>query len=82
MIATRYSWPVSTTYSITSALTGVGIAVGGGKAVNWRWDNTQGSILLFSLLMKQVLISEIIFLGVPAIYGMSDRLLGLAKWSY
>lgn len=42
MIATRNSWPVSTTYSIVSALAGVGVAVGGPKAVQWGWNGGKG----------------------------------------
>lgn len=38
MICTRLSWPVSTTYSIVSALAGVGVAVGGKDAVQWGWN--------------------------------------------
>lgn len=40
-IATRMSWPVSTTYSIVSAITGVGIAVGGFDAPHWGWNNSK-----------------------------------------
>lgn len=36
--ATRNSMAVSTTHSIVGALTGVGIAAGGGNAVRWGWD--------------------------------------------
>lgn len=42
MIATKNSWPVSTTYSIVSALAGVGVAVGGAGAVQWGWNNGKG----------------------------------------
>lgn len=38
MIATRNAWPVSTTYSIVSALAGVGVAAGGSGAVTWGWN--------------------------------------------
>jgi sodium-dependent phosphate transporter len=50
MIATHQSWPVSTTYSITSALAGVGVAVGGRKAVNWGWDNATGNVSSLTLV--------------------------------
>ncbi|PVF99439.1 sodium:inorganic phosphate symporter [Serendipita vermifera] len=48
MIATHQSWPVSTTYSITSALAGVGVAIGGRKAVNWGWDNATGMAAIYA----------------------------------
>lgn len=42
MIATRMSWPVSTTYSIIAAIAGVGVAVGGADAVVWGWNGGKG----------------------------------------
>ncbi|KAK1927683.1 phosphate transporter [Papiliotrema laurentii] len=42
MIATKNSWPVSTTYSLVSALAGVGVAVGGWDAPNWGWNGSKG----------------------------------------
>lgn len=48
MIATRYSWPVSTTYSIVSALAGVGVALGGPNAVQWGWNNGKGLGTIFA----------------------------------
>ncbi|KDQ29751.1 PHO4 superfamily [Pleurotus ostreatus PC15] len=48
MIATRYSWPVSTTYSIVSALAGVGVAVGGADSVNWGWNDGKGLATIFA----------------------------------
>ncbi|KAK0223966.1 sodium:inorganic phosphate symporter [Armillaria fumosa] len=48
MIATRNSWPVSTTYSIVSAVAGVGVAVGGKDAVQWGWNNGSGLATIFA----------------------------------
>ncbi|GAA6055408.1 hypothetical protein JCM3770_006976 [Rhodotorula araucariae] len=48
MICTRYSWPVSTTYSIVSAIAGVGVAVGGADAVNWGWNGGKGLATIFA----------------------------------
>lgn len=48
MICTRYSWPVSTTYSIVSALAGVGVAVGGKDAVQWGWNGGKGLATIFA----------------------------------
>lgn len=48
MIATRYSLPVSTTYSIVSALAGAGVAVGGASAVQWGWNDSKGIAAIFS----------------------------------
>ncbi|BGP53560.1 hypothetical protein JCM8202v2_001119 [Rhodotorula sphaerocarpa] len=48
MIATRYSWPLSTTYSIVSAVAGVGVATGGTSAVNWGWNGGKGLATIFA----------------------------------
>ncbi|KAL0579904.1 hypothetical protein V5O48_002075 [Marasmius crinis-equi] len=47
-IATRNSWTVSTTYSIVSAIAGVGVAVGGPNAPNWGWNNGKGLATIFA----------------------------------
>lgn len=48
MVCTRLSWPVSTTYSIVSALAGVGVAVGGADAVQWGWNGGKGLATIFA----------------------------------
>lgn len=48
MIATYNSWPVSTTYSIVSALAGVGVALKGAGAVQWGWNNGKGLATIFA----------------------------------
>ncbi|WVQ67357.1 uncharacterized protein L199_005553 [Kwoniella botswanensis] len=48
MIATRNSWPVSTTYSIVSALAGVGVAIQGKDAVQWGWNGSKGIAAIFA----------------------------------
>jgi sodium-dependent phosphate transporter len=48
MLATKNSWPVSTTYSIVSALAGVGVALGGKDAVNWGWNGGKGLATIFA----------------------------------
>lgn len=47
-IATRNAWPVSTTYSIVSALAGVGVALGGADAVQWGWNDGKGLGTIFA----------------------------------
>ncbi|PPR06919.1 hypothetical protein CVT24_011001 [Panaeolus cyanescens] len=47
-IATRMSWPVSTTYSLVSAVAGIGIATGGFDAPNWGWNNGKGLATIFA----------------------------------
>lgn len=47
-IATRLGWPVSTTYSIVSAVAGIGIAAGGWDAVNWGWNGGSGLGAVFA----------------------------------
>ncbi|KAK4056307.1 hypothetical protein OIO90_002751 [Microbotryomycetes sp. JL221] len=48
MVATRMSWPVSTTYSIVSAVAGAGVAVGGVDQVNWGWNGGKGLATIFA----------------------------------
>ena len=50
-LATKWSWPVSTTYSIVSAITGVGIATGGWDAPKWGWNNAKGLAAIWSGLV-------------------------------
>lgn len=47
-IATHNAWPVSTTYSIVSALAGVGVALGGADAVQWGWNDGKGLGTIFA----------------------------------
>ncbi|KAJ2914869.1 hypothetical protein MD484_g5535, partial [Candolleomyces efflorescens] len=47
-IATRFSWPVSTTYSIVSSVIGVGIATAGWDAPQWGWNNGKGLATIFA----------------------------------
>ncbi|KIY62110.1 sodium:inorganic phosphate symporter [Cylindrobasidium torrendii FP15055 ss-10] len=61
MIATRNSWTVSTTYSIVSALAGVGVAVGGKDAVHWGWNDGKGLGTIFA--------GWIIAPGISAAFG-------------
>ncbi|KIM22206.1 hypothetical protein M408DRAFT_333036 [Serendipita vermifera MAFF 305830] len=48
MVATWQSWPVSTTYSIVSAVAGVGVALAGKDAVTWGWNNGKGLSTIFA----------------------------------
>lgn len=50
-IATKMGWPVSTTYSIVSAVAGVGIAVGGFDAPSWGWNGGKGLGAIFGGLV-------------------------------
>ncbi|KAI5453621.1 hypothetical protein NCC49_005444 [Naganishia albida] len=50
-LATYMSWPVSTTYSIVSAVLGVGIAVGGFDAPSWGWNGGQGMAAIWGGLV-------------------------------
>lgn len=45
MFATYMSFPVSTTYSIVSAVAGVGVAVAGADQVQWGWNDANGGSL-------------------------------------
>lgn len=48
MVCTRLSWPVSTTYSLISALIGVGVALGGTDSVKWGWEGGKGVATIFA----------------------------------
>ncbi|GAA5903075.1 hypothetical protein JCM6882_006960, partial [Rhodosporidiobolus microsporus] len=48
MFCTYMSWPVSSTYSIVSALAGVGVATAGASNVNWGWHNGSGLATIFA----------------------------------
>lgn len=48
MICTRLSWPVSTTYSIVSAIAGVGVATAGADSVRWGWYGGKGLATIFA----------------------------------
>ncbi|ODO08395.1 solute carrier family 20 (sodium-dependent phosphate transporter) [Cryptococcus wingfieldii CBS 7118] len=67
MIATRKSWPVSTTYSIVSALAGIGVALDGPGAVQWGWNGGNGLATIFA--------GFIIGPGISAAFGATVYLL-------
>ncbi|RDB17305.1 Phosphate-repressible phosphate permease pho-4 [Hypsizygus marmoreus] len=75
MIATRLSWPVSTTYSIIAAIAGVGVALGGSDAVIWGWNGGKGLATIFSGLLIAPAISggfaSLVYLFVK--YGLLRR---------
>lgn len=48
MFATYMSFPVSTTYSIVSAVAGVGVAVAGADQVQWGWNGGKGLGAIFA----------------------------------
>ncbi|GAA5848074.1 hypothetical protein JCM5353_004839 [Sporobolomyces roseus] len=48
MVCTKQGWPVSTTYSLISALAGVGVALGGPEAVQWGWNDGKGLGTIFA----------------------------------
>lgn len=48
MWCTRHSAHVSSTYSLISAVAGVGVAVAGARNVQWGWNNGQGLGAIFS----------------------------------
>lgn len=48
MLCTIKSWPVSTTYSIVSALAGAAVALGGGGGVQWGWNNAKGVSAIYA----------------------------------
>jgi sodium-dependent phosphate transporter len=48
MVATMQSWPISTTYSIVSAVVGVGVALGDFDNVRWGWNGGKGVSTIFA----------------------------------
>lgn len=75
MVCTHQSWPVSTTYSIVSALAGSAVALAGGNAVQWGWNNARG----VSAIYAGMVIAPAISAGFGSIvyliskYGALDR---------
>ncbi|KAL7412670.1 sodium:inorganic phosphate symporter [Mrakia frigida] len=61
MFCTKHSWPVSTTYSIVSALAGVGVAVAGADSVQWGWNGGKGLGTIFA--------GFIMAPGIAAVFG-------------
>ncbi|KAJ6576514.1 sodium:inorganic phosphate symporter [Mycena vulgaris] len=61
------SWTVSTTYSIISALIGVGVATGGAEYVNWDWNVGKGVTTIFT--------GFFIAPGIAAVFGATVYLL-------
>jgi sodium-dependent phosphate transporter len=51
MFCTYMSFPVSTTYSIVSAVAGVGVAIAGADRVVWGWNNGKGLGAIFAGLV-------------------------------
>jgi sodium-dependent phosphate transporter len=59
-------WPVSTTYSIVSAVAGVGIAAGGFDAPNWGWNGGKGLGAIFGgLVIAPALAAGFAAVGKP-----------------
>lgn len=57
MWCTRHSAHVSSTYSLISAVAGVGVAVAGANKVNWGWNNGKGMGAIFAGLGMAPLIA-------------------------
>ncbi|KIM22207.1 hypothetical protein M408DRAFT_28932 [Serendipita vermifera MAFF 305830] len=75
MFATYQSWPVSTTYSIVSAVAGVGVALAGKDAVSWGWNNGKG----LSTIFAGFLIAPAIAGGFAAIVFLLTKYLVLKR---
>ena len=74
MWCTRHSAHVSSTYSLISAVAGVGVATAGAAQVNWGWNGGQGLGAIFSGLILAPACSgcfaSIIFLLIKTIVHM------------
>jgi len=51
MFCTHMGFPVSTTYSIVSAVAGVGVATAGADSVRWGWNGGKGLAAIFAGLV-------------------------------
>lgn len=69
MWCTRHSAHVSSTYSLVSAVAGVGVATVGASKVQWGWNNGKGLGAIFAGLGMAPAISACRALGEPHARG-------------
>lgn len=85
MWCTRHSAHVSSTYSLISAVAGVGVATVGAKSVQWGWNDGKGLGAIFAGLVMAPVISggfaAIIFMLIKVIVHMRKNPVPWAVWS-
>ena len=77
MWCTRHSAHVSSTYSLVSAIAGVGVALAGASRVQWGWNGGQGLGAIFAGLALAPLVSagfaSIIFMLIKVVVHMRKK---------
>ncbi|KAJ5782635.1 Phosphate transporter [Penicillium paradoxum] len=85
MWCTRHSAHVSSTYSLISAVAGVGVATVGASQVQWGWNNGKGLGAIFAGLGMAPVISggfaAVIFMLIKFIVHMRKNPIPWAVWS-
>ncbi|KAL5341221.1 phosphate transporter [Aspergillus crustosus] len=85
MWCTRHSTHVSSTYSLVSAIAGVGVATVGASSVQWGWNNGQGLGAIFAGLGMAPAISgcfgAIIFMLIKVVVHMRKNPAPWAVWT-
>ncbi|KAK4158902.1 putative phosphate permease [Cladorrhinum sp. PSN259] len=85
MWCTRHSAHVSSTYSLVSAVAGVGVATAGASKVQWGWNHGKGLGAIFSGLFMAPTISAafgaIIFMLIKLVVHMRKNPVPWAVWT-
>lgn len=85
MWCTRHSAHVSSTYSLVSAVAGVGVATAGASKVQWGWNNGKGLGAIFSGLVMAPTISAafgaIIFMLIKVVVHLRRDPVPWAVWT-
>ncbi|KAK4222482.1 putative phosphate permease [Podospora fimiseda] len=85
MWCTRHSAHVSSTYSLVSAVAGVGVATAGASKVQWGWHDGKGLGAIFSGLVMAPAISAafgaIIFMLIKLVVHMRKNPVPWAVWT-
>ncbi|KAL2857079.1 phosphate transporter [Aspergillus pseudoustus] len=85
MWCTRHSTHVSSTYSLVSAIAGVGVATAGAKSVQWGWNGGNGLGAIFAGLGMAPAISgcfgAIIFMLIKVVVHMRKNPIPWSVWT-
>lgn len=85
MWCTKHSAHVSSTYSLISAVAGVGVATAGARNVNWGWNNGQGMGAIFAGLGMAPICAagfgSIIYMLIVVVVHMRRNPVPIAIWT-